>query len=183
MANPTEILEEIQEGLTKYAGVISSDHAYVHKGLALTAVVSAGSISSAYNISFKTPATWAGKYIHWRPSGIQTSANYCGVIMTEGESFTGGTAVVPINRNRNSSITTKMQSFAKGTTCTPAGTVVSQFGIGTAGVPSTTAGGGTGADQELLLKPDTTYNIALSPAGATIVTLELFWYEENGYHS
>lgn len=60
----------IFEYLTGYIAQISSDHAYVHKGLAYTAIIKTGSISAAYDIAFTTPATADNKYIHWRPVGM-----------------------------------------------------------------------------------------------------------------
>ena len=179
----TEIGEQEQEGLTKYKAVIGSDHAYIHKGLAFTAIISTGSISAAYRIAFKTPASAAGKYIHWRPIGITSSADYVSIKLTEGDTYTGGSDVTPINRNRTSSTVSVMQAFKTGVTSTPAGTVIQATGIGTAGNPTAISGGGAAADQELLLKPDTVYVFTLTPAGATSCELELFWYEEDGYHA
>jgi hypothetical protein len=173
-------LNKASENLTGYLGVISSDHAYVHKGLALTAVVNTGSISAAYKISFKTPTVASGKFIHWRPIGITTSADYCQVDFYEGDAFTGGTTVVPINRNRLSAVTSSMQTFAKGTTVTLAGTLLASTGIGTSGNPASQAGGGAGADQELVLKQDEEYSFLITPDGATTCVLDLFWYEEDG---
>lgn len=175
----TEIAEQQQEGLTKYMGVIDSDHAYIHKGIAFTAIVNTGAISAAYDIAFKTPELDSGKYIHWRPAGIQTSANYVSYNLYEGDAFTSGTAVIPINRNRLSTKTSGMQTFVKGATVSPAGTIIQAGGIGTSGNPASQAGGGSAASQELVLKQDTSYVLTLVPGGSTTVILELFWYEED----
>jgi len=180
-ARGVEILEQFQEGLTNYCANISSDHAYVHKGLAFTAIINTGSISAAYDIAFKTPAESEGKYIHWRPVGIYSSANFVSFTLYEGDTFSAGTATTPVNRNRNASAVSKMQSFVYGATATPAGTIIQAGGIGTSGNPNAVSGGGAGADQELLLKPDTNYVLTLVPDGATTCILELFWYEESGY--
>jgi hypothetical protein len=165
--------------MTGFMGVIDSDHAYIHKGLAFTLVVDLGSISTATKIGFITPTVASGKYIHWRPVGIQTSANYVKYKLYEGDAFTEGVAATPINRNRTSSNTTKIQASKTGVTVTPAGTVLQIGGVGISGNPSSRAGGGAAADQELLLKQNTSYVLELDPAGATVVTLELFWYEED----
>lgn len=175
----TEIDELQLEKFTKFKIVIDSDHAYIHKGYAYTAIVDAGTISAAYDIAFTTPHADTGKFIHWRPSGIQTSANYVAYQLTEAETFTGGTAVTPINRNRLSVKTSGMQAFVKNATATPAGTIIQLGGVGTAGVPSTVGGGGAAASHEIILKQNTTYVMTLTPAGATAVTMELFWYEED----
>ena len=66
MSTTTELLKKFQESLTGYIGTIGSDHAYIHNGIAFTAVIDVGSISGAYDIAFKTPTN---KYVHWRPIG------------------------------------------------------------------------------------------------------------------
>ncbi len=174
----TEIFTESQEKLTGFIANIGSDHAYIHQGIAYTSIVTTPSISAAYRLAFKTPAAASGIFIHWRPIGITSSANYVDFAITEAETYTGGTAVTPINRNRISSNTSSMQAFAYGVTSTPAGVIIDKSGIGTSGTPRARSGGGTGAEQELVLKQDTTYVVTLTPAGATIVNLSLFWYEE-----
>jgi len=100
--------------------------------------------------------------------------------MTEGETFTDGTAVTPINRNRNNLTASAMQAFVKGATCTPAGTLLYSAGVGSSGSPVSIGGGLDAASEELLLKPDTTYAITLTPDAETTCILELFWYEEAG---
>jgi hypothetical protein len=186
MASAVEYLNQFQENLTKYVGTIDSDHAYIHDGIAFTAIHVASGISAAYDICFKTPNAASGKFVHWRPIGITTSADYCAFQLTEGETYTGGTAIVPINRNRALSAldgyATKMQAFVYNATCTPGGTVIQAGGVGTSGIATAKGGGGSSADQELVLKADTIYCLTLTPDGATDVTVELFWYEENkGY--
>lgn len=166
------------ERFTGYIGVIGSDHAYVHQGLAFTAIIDTGSISAAYDIAFTTPTVASGKYIHWRPIGMSSSADYVDVKLREGDTFSAGTAVTPINRNRNSTATTSMQTFVYNATSTPTGTIIQAVGVGTAGNAVSQAGGGAAADQELLLKPNTNYVLTLTPDGATSCVLELFWYEE-----
>lgn len=176
-------LADFQEGLTKYVGVIGSDHAYVHQGKAFTAVLTTGSISAAYDIAFTTPSVASGKYIHWRPIGIDTSADYVSWVLYEGDTFSSGTAVTPVNRNRAgfSHKVSEMQSFVQNATVTPTGTILSRGGVGTSGTPANRSGGGASADEELLLKPNTNYVLTLTPAGATTCNLELFWYEEEGF--
>lgn len=179
-----DYFRDFQERLTGYLAQISSDHAYVHKGWAYTAVIDIGSISAAYNIAFTTPTVASDKFIHWRPVGMSSSANYVSFKLYEGDTFTGGTAVTPINRRRTGTIpTTQMQAFVTGATSTPAGTLIQAGGIGTAGNPSARSGGGSAADQELLLEANETYVLQLVPDGATDVILELFWYEEDGFSS
>lgn len=179
----SNIIQGFQEALTGYTGVITSDHAYIHRGLAFTANLSSGSISTAYYIAFTTPTVASGKYIHWRPLGLASSADYVEVTLYEDDSFSAGTDVTPINRNRPmSSLTSKMQAFKKGVTSTPTGTIIQVVGLGSTGNPTARAGGGAGADEEIVLKQNTSYVAKIDPAGATIVTGSLYWYEEDeGY--
>jgi len=176
-------MEQEQEGLTKYKGIISSDHAYIHQGKAFTAIINTGSIDAAYDIGFHTPTLNDGKFIHWRPTLISISADYVDYGLYENNAYTDGSAVTPFNRNRNLKSThlTKMTNIVKGATATPAGILIQSLGVGSTGVPTAKSGGDTGAENEIVLLPDTDYVITLTPTGATTVIIELFWYEEEGY--
>ena len=173
-----DALSRANEDLTGYWGTIDSDHAYIHKGIAYKAIINTGSISAAYDIGFTTPTVASGKYIHWRPIGITSSADYVDIQLTEDETISGGTTVTPVNMNRLTTHTSDMQAFAKGVTCTPAGTLIDSTGIGSSGNPTAKAGGGAGAEQEIVLKQNTKYCITLTPDSATTCILQLFWYEE-----
>lgn len=174
-----EFLTQFQEELTKYVGVIGSDHAYIHDGIAFTAIINTGSISAAYDIAFTTPTLASGKFIHWRPIGIDSSAGYVDFVLREGDSYSAGTTVTPINRNRLSGNVTKMQTFVTNATATPTGTIIQRGGIGTSGNPASRAGGGSAAAQEIVLKQNTDYVLTLTPDSATVCNLSLFWYEED----
>lgn len=175
----TEIALEKQEDLTKYQGVISSDHAYIHDGIAFTAIIEVTDVSAAYDIAFTTPSVASGKFVHWRPIGITSSANYVDIKLREGDAFTGGSTVTPINRNRLAVNTSDMQTFVTNATVAPSGTIIQQTGIGTSGNPVAVSGGGAGAEQELVLAQDTDYVVTLTPDDTTTVVLSLFWYEED----
>lgn len=175
----TEIAEQSQECLTKYTGVISSDHAYIHDGKAFTAILSTGSISAVYRVGFTTPSVASGKFVHWRPLEIKSSADYVDIQLTEDDSFTGGATITPINRNRLSADTSNMQTFSNGVTSTPTGILIQATGIGVSGNIFSQSGGGSGEEQELVLKQNTSYVITLTPGGATTVRASLFWYEED----
>ena len=173
----TNTILGFKENLTGYNAVISSDHAYIHKGIGFNALVDLGSISAPTYISVLTPAASTNKYIHWRPTGLQSSADYLTYKMTEADTSTGGDAVTPINRNRLSSNTADV-IVTKGVTSTPAGTLIQLFGIGVSGNTVARSGGGAQSEEEIVLKQNTKYIIEITPAGATSVTMELFWYEE-----
>ena len=179
--NKFDAVSRANEDLTGYWGVIDSDHAYVHLGIAYKAIIATGSISATYDIGFTTPTVASGKYIHWRPLGLTSSADYVDIQLTEGETYTGGSTVTPVNMNRLvAAHATNMQTFAQGVTCTPAGTVIDHIGIGSDGNARSRSGGGSGANEELVLKQNTKYVITVTPAGATECLMQLFWYEEDG---
>lgn len=71
-----------------------------------------------------------------------------------------------------------MQTFVKGATATPAGTLIQLAGVGTSGNAVSRSGGGSAAAQEIVLKQNTNYVLTITPDSATDVTVELFWYEE-----
>lgn len=175
----TQILDEQQEGLTKYMGVIGSDHAYIHDGIAFSGIINTGSISAAYDIAFTAPAESEGVFMHWRPLGIDSSADAISFTLYEGDSFSSGTAVTPVNRNRNSTKQSKVTTLVKNATATPTGTIIQAGQVGTDGNPASQAGGGAAASQEIVLKPGENYVLTIVPAGSTTVVLTLFWYEES----
>ena len=160
--------------------VVQSDHSYIHDGIGFTAISALGSISSATYIGFETPTVASGKFIHWRPTGLTSSANYVQVTLYEGDTYTGGTSVAPINRNRNLSTNhvSDMQEYKYGVTSSPSGTIIENFGVGSTGSPNARSGGAGSSNEELVLKPNTKYVMKLDPAGATTVTVKDFWYEE-----
>ena len=146
--------------------------------------IGTGTISSSYKIGFRTPLVADNAYIHWRPTGVDTSAAFVQVDLYEDNAYTGGATVVPVNRNRQgfSASVADMQDFKTGVTATISGsTLIQHAGIGSAGNPASRSGGGSGADQELVLKADTDYVMEITPSNSTQVLLSLFWYEEEGF--
>lgn len=176
MANRTGYtLAPNTDRFTGFDVALSGDHSYIHEGKAFSALIALGSISAAYKISFTTPAN---KYIHWRPAKITTSAAYVDSVLYEGDAYSAGSAVTPINRNRNS-LAASTLSMVKGSTVTPAGTIIELGGVGTEGNPAAQGGGAGGAEHELVLKPGTKYTRLITPSAATVVTVTEFWYEED----
>jgi hypothetical protein len=166
------------ENFTKMTPVIQSDHTYIHAGIGFTAVKKFGSISSVVYMELTTPA--AGTYVHFRPADVKISSSADSVEYTlyENVSATGGAAYTPFNRNRNSGTTSTM-TVATGVTATPGSAVIlDTFFVGTAGNAATRSGGAGGGGEEIILKPSTTYIMSFTPAGATSVSVSVFWYEE-----
>jgi len=169
------------ERFTHFVTVIQSDHAYIHEGLGYIINVTTPSISAAgsYNITITTPAATAG-FIHWRPTNTGTTANMVLVEFYEGGTTTGGTAVSPINKNRNVS-RNSIVSVSQGATITPT-TLLDIYTVGAAGGTQSRSGGGSvGSLEEIVLKPSTTYTVRMTNIGtstATTAYLTAFWYEE-----
>lgn len=168
------------ERLTGYIATITSDHAYIHYGKAFSISLDLGSISSVYYVSLDTPANTVG-YIHFRPgsAGITTDANSVEYKLYENPtSYTGGSAYTPFNRNRNSS-TVSGCTVKYGVTPTLGSAItIDNLQIGSTGAPNSRAGGSGGGNDEIILKPSETYIFAFTPAGATNVSFNCFWYEE-----
>jgi len=168
------------EKLTGFHAVVQSDHAYIHEGYAQTAIIETPSSATPYYIGFTTPTVESNKFIHWRPLGLQSSADYVTVKLFEDVAFTGGSATTVFNRNRNRQPDSPsvMQAFNEAVSASPTGDPIQQVGMGTSGNAFSRSGGSAGADEELLLLPDTDYVIQIIPAGTTIITVTSFWYEE-----
>ena len=172
------------DGKTGMSAFISSDHAYIHSGLAYIVCGTTGSIAAAgvEHISFKTPPIINGKAIHFRPTTFSSTANILSVTMVEGAVMTGGTKAVPQNLNRFVPNNSKVEVYT-GATLTTAGNKGTIFldSVGSGGGNNNRSGGSGGADEERLLKPDTMYSITFTNIGASDATVgrfTLFWYEE-----
>lgn len=186
-----ELIEGTTEKLTGYTGVISSDHAYIHKGISFMVTGITGSISAGgtYKFRFKTPdansptTAYDQKYIHWRPAGVDGISTGVTYELYEAPTASAGSDATILNRNRNHSRTSQMQAFTAGATVS-GGTRVQIIGGGTGSTGSANAGGGAAAEHEILLKPNTDYGIVLtnrSGSTATLITYEFYWYEEAAY--
>lgn len=168
---------------TGMSASIGSDHAYIHEGLGYVLCGQTGSIAAAgvEHISFKTPAVTSGKYVHFRPVRLSSSANSLSITMTEDAVMTSGTAATPQNLNRLKPNNSKVVIYTAAT-LTTAGTggIIFLDSIGSGGA-SNRFGGDSASGEERVLKPDTTYSITFTNTGAataTTGTYTLFWYEE-----
>ena len=126
-------------------------------------------------VKLVTPNTAKWAHFQW---AISSS----GILVTtlhEGASggMTGGSAVVPINNNRNSSNTSGLTLTSGVAAADTAGTLISNASWGAAGF-KTSVGGGTSRDDEIILKQNTTYLRTFTSAAAdNIVQFKAAWYE------
>lgn len=90
---------------------------------------------------------------------------------------TGGTAVTPVNSNRNSSgtsVLTIKQNQVVGTL----GTKLASQSFGASSNPAKSIGGGLGREDEIILKQNTNYLFRItSRADGNIVSYRGMWYE------
>ena len=159
---------------------IDNDHAYIHEGKLFSAsykvTLTAG--TSSY-ISFVTPNT--ERVIHYRPASIATSADKLSYFLYESGTFTGGSVLSIVNRNRRS-ITVAETVIKTGVTSTLDGTLLyTGFVGGGSGVGQSRSGSETGESQEWVLKKNTVYLIKLTNGSSSSneICLGLGWYEED----
>lgn len=169
------------EELTHYKATISSDHAYIHKGMAFTYAGNTGSLAAGatYTVSFTTPTN---KTIHLRPTAFYSTANAMELRIAEKSTVTGGSAGTPINRSRIVK-SNPFVTIAYGVTLSAEGTILDYFYAGSQGAGANRNGGsGVPADEEIVLAKNTIYSVRIENIGATTASTgyyKLFWYEES----
>ncbi len=144
------------------------DHYYVQGYLEL-------GDGDVHRVKFVTPDT--AKWLHFifeiKSTGI------CASTLDEGASggMTGGSSVVPINNNRNSTKTSGITLTSGVTAATSYVKRVENDKWGAEGFKQTIGGGG-GRDDELILKQNTTYlRTFTSGAADNIIQFKASWYE------
>ena len=145
----------------------SGSHYYVEGHTSLN-------IDGVLRVGLVTPDT--DKWIHltWTISsnGILTAEFF------EGATLTGGSAVTPLNNNRNSSNTSGV-TLKSGVTSSADGTLISQSKWGGEGFKSVSGGTGSRSD-ELVLKQNTTYLRKFTSAtDNNIIGFKATWYEHS----
>lgn len=180
----SKLLAPMIDYFTGFITQITGDHRYIHEGKAFSYIGNTGSLtagSGTYSLSILTPVDTSGIRLHFRPLKLGATANTMLMTVAEGSTVTGGSVVVPFNRNRNSSNISKSVLTA-GVTVSAEGSIRSQDAVGGGTNPSTNQGGAAGANQELVLKPNTTYSIKIDNIGSVTAStgyFELFWYEQS----
>lgn len=180
----TKLIAPMVDLITGFLTIITGDHRYIHEGRAFTYLGNTGSLaagSGTYSIAITTPVDTSNLRIHFRPVKFSATANTMLMTIAEGSAVSGGTAGTPFNRNRNSHNTSKV-SLTYGVTVTTAGNTVGVVAVGGGANPSNSVGGTGNGNEELVLKPGTTYSIKIDNIGATTAStgyFEVFWYEEN----
>jgi hypothetical protein len=155
--------------------VLSYEHHEVHSGSHYEVRINKDIPNGGtYNIAFTTPDTL--KWIHMI-FGVSTELQ-AGILLYENiTSFTGGTAVTPINNNRNSANTSGLVDMEFDTTPTlGTPTTLGDMVLGS----GRAIGGEARGSAEFVLKQNTTYLMAItnqSGSAANETNIFLNWYE------
>lgn len=173
----------ILDRFTTFGVGITGDHHYIHEGKGYVVCGKTGSIAAgaSESISLKTPPRLSGKMVHFRPTTYSSTANALAIEIIQNAVTTGGTKVTPRNMNGNRKSQSLVEVFT-GATVSVQGNEGTIFidSVGSGGT-SNRGGGSGGADEERVLKPDTTYQITFTNIGSTTATVgyyTIFWYEE-----
>lgn len=167
------------EYLTGAVKIMDNDHAYIHQGKYFSVTYQLTILTGATaKVTFLTNSD---KSIHYRPASIVASADKLSLNVYEGSSgASGGTALTPLNRNRQSIIATDVV-IKTGVTVTTNGTLIQTAYLpGSTGVGQSRAGASAGGTNEWVLKTDTlyTYEFINGSTESNVVWVEFQWYEE-----
>ena len=170
------------ERITGAFRTIETEHAYIHEGIFYESYNKFTLAAGAKRVvTIKAPV---GKYLHYRPTNLVTSADKVTIEFYEGATVTAetGTAVTPSNHNRNSTLTSGV-TLLDAPTVTADGTKFAQVYIpGATGTGGTRTGASAGlSNSEWVLKPNTVYMIRVTngSSGSNDIQINFEWYEES----
>jgi len=157
--------------------VMDFEHHQVHEGetyhfVHFIAALGTGTNKVAFTVPVFSPAIQG-------PHLVIDASVYNGttlIYLYEGSTFTGGSALTPLNRNRNSANAARCTAKA-GVTSTD-GTLLDMFYFGSGG---RSASNGERQAVEWVLKSNTVYRIDLiGQIAGTAIALRCNWYEDLG---
>lgn len=154
---------------------IEYEHSRIHsgKGFLFNGKHTVANGASAYHL-LDNPAA---SYPHLRVFAVTASSGPMDIEFYEGATTSAsGTAVTPVNYNRNSATTAALACY-NGPTVTTPGTLLAYMLI--TGTKHESGSGDSGGQTEWILKPSTKYLAKLTNNSGSSVTyaLKLFWYE------
>lgn len=128
------------------------------------------------SISFGVYTPNGSKWIHLTFNSQATGQTE--IEIWEGTDLTGGSAITPICRNRNSNIASTIGISGWVGVNTTSGTLLTKQAFGLSTTPTRFVGGADRASQEWILKSGTTYLFnTISRNASNIVTGKFDWYE------
>ena len=173
---------DASERITSAIRTIETEHSYIHEGIFYESYNKFTLAAGAKRVvTIKAPV---GKYLHYRPTNLVTSADKVTIEFYEGATVTAatGTAVTPSNHNRNSA-TASGVTLLDAPTVTADGTKFAQVYIpGATGIGGTRTGQSAGTSgSEWVLKPNTVYMIKVTngSSGSNDIQVNFQWYEES----
>ena len=173
---------DASERITSAIRTIETEHSYIHEGIFFESYNKFTLAAGAKRVvTIKAPV---GKYLHYRPTNLVTSADKVTIEFYEGATVTAetGTAVTPSNHNRNSALTSGV-TLLDAPTVTADGTKFAQVYIpGATGVGGSRTGASAGvSNSEWVLKPNTVYMIKVTngSSGSNDIQINFQWYEES----
>ena len=175
-------IDEIRiDASTNVLNVIDYVHHEIHDGshYYIQGFAELNNLGTLY-IKLVTPNT--GKWAHFLYS--ITSSGICTSYFDEDAvgGMTGGSGVIPINNNRNSSNLSALVFTSGVSVATSYTKRLESSKWGAAGFKET-VGGGTGREDELILKQNTTYlRSFVSGADNNIIQFKASWYEHSDRH-
>lgn len=150
---------------------------YVFEGRMFSAYVVSGAIASlgTYDLGILTGSSTA-IYI---PAAVTTSSDSVTISVQEGAVVTGGTPVTVTNRNRQSTISSKVTLVAAPTVSNAGTLVASSFISGVAGNPWSRQGGTASGGNKMVLKPNTQYLLRFTngSTAANTIRVKMGWIE------
>ena len=173
---------DASERLTSAIRTIETEHSYIHEGIFFESYNKFTLAAGATRVITLKAA--AGKYLHYRPTSLVTSADKVLIEFYEGATVTAatGAAITPANHDRNSSLTSTT-TLLDAPTVTANGTKFAQVYIpGATGTGGTRTGQSAGTSgSEWVLKPNTVYLIRVTngSSGSNDIQVNFQWYEES----
>jgi hypothetical protein len=164
------------DGMTGYRPVIDARHALTHEGYSFCATHTVGvGTATVASILIQTPSTGGITYHLNTFVETRVSASVAWTL-SEAPNASGGTAVTPLNMNRQSTSTTGC-IITHTPTYVSAGTIMWN---GNQGVTPSDHGGMWGnSNLEWILKRDTLYLVRVTAyTAASSVVINAVWYEE-----
>ena len=161
---------------------IDAAHHEIHHGTATWSYwLTASAATGASGAWYITTGSAGGGYLHFRITGIATSADKLTLKFWESASASSGytASAVPVRRNRNASGTPNVTIYT-GSGAIDASTELDRHYLGGGtGVGGAKSGGSSEADEEWVLAPSTTYalNYHNGSSGENIITLRVFAYQ------
>ena len=151
---------------------------YIVRGYAYT-LAKVQTLGSSATINFALTPTAEGFFLFVPPLSVVSQDEYVQIKVYEGGDYSGGTAITPINRNRNSS-NTFQSSLTTGATGTDKGTLlITHAAFASSGPAGSSVPDTGGGSDSLILNSSKKYLVEIvnQVASATDVEIDVTLYE------